>query len=59
MFSVVFGTVLPLMAKHFVLDYNNLQRLFVLEETIFSSISIAFGLMLAVLLLPLRIEMTH
>lgn len=54
--SIVFGSILPQLARHMVFDHKNLTRMFVVEEIIFSSIAIAFGLILISLIFPLYVQ---
>lgn len=51
--AILFGSLLPQLAKHMVFDHNNLARMFVIEEIIFSFIAIAFGLIIASVIVPL------
>lgn len=51
--AILFGSLLPQLAKHLVFDHNNLARMFVIEEIIFSFIAIAFGLIIASVIVPL------
>ena len=57
--SILFGSILPQLAKHMIFDHNNLTRMFVIEELIFSLIAVAFGLIIAALVIPLYIQLFH
>lgn len=54
--AILFGSLFPQLAKHLVFDHNNLTRMFVIEEIIFSFIAIAFGLIIASMVLPLYMQ---
>ena len=55
--SILFGSIFPQLAKHMIFDHNNLTRMFVIEELIFSSIAVAFGLIVASMVIPLYIQL--
>jgi uncharacterized protein YacL len=55
--SILFGSIFPQLAKHMIFDHNNLTRMFVIEELIFSSIAVAFGLIIASMVIPLYIQL--
>lgn len=54
--AILFGSLFPQLAKHLVFDHKNLTRMFVIEEIIFSFIAIAFGLIIASMVVPLYMQ---
>jgi hypothetical protein len=55
LFSLLFGTVIPNIISYLIFDHTNLGRMITASDYDFIFISIAFGLMITTLLIPLLI----
>lgn len=51
--SILFGSLFPFMVRHLIIDESSIDRMIVADELDFISISQYFGLLLAILILPL------
>ena len=54
--AILFGSLFPQLVRHLVFDHKNLTRMLVIEEIVFSFIAIAFGLIIASLVVPLYMQ---
>ena len=54
--AVIFGSILPEIGKHLIINYESLIKLFTITHIIFLCNSIAFGLLIASLILPIYMK---
>lgn len=53
LFALLFGTIFTSYLKQFVFDYNNIERLLVVDILTFCSASLAVGLLMSGLIIPI------
>jgi hypothetical protein len=54
--AVIFGSILPEIGKHLIINYESLYKLFIVSHIIFLCNSIAFGLLIASLIMPIYMK---
>jgi hypothetical protein len=52
LFAVLFGSIIPYMLKHIIFDYNNLDRLIIINHLCFITMSMCYSLIIMSLVIP-------
>ncbi len=51
-FGLFFGTIIPLIINHLILDKNDLEKLIIIEDLVYTFNTLAYGLITAAIIVP-------